>query len=35
MNDDVRNGKITLSDFYAHEKYKNTFTLLEKYTKNG
>lgn len=35
LNDDVRNGKITLSDFYAHEKYKNTFTLLEKYTKNG
>ena len=34
LNDDVRNGKMTLNEFYVNEKYKNTFTLLEKYTKN-
>ena len=34
LNGDVRNGRKTLSEFYADEKYTNTFSLLEKYTRN-
>ncbi len=33
LNDDVRNAKITLSDFYASTEYKKTQSLLNEYTK--
>ena len=32
LNNYVRNYKLTLSDFYASNDYKNTFNLLRKYT---
>lgn len=33
LNGDVRNGKITLTEFYNHDRYKETQGLLDKYTK--
>ena len=33
LNGDVRNGKITLSDFYASQKFTKTQGILNEYTK--
>lgn len=33
LNGDVRNGKLTLTQFYEHDRYKETQGLLDEYTK--
>ncbi|MDR2822699.1 MAG: extracellular solute-binding protein [Acholeplasmatales bacterium] len=35
LNGDVRNGKITLSQFYSSNQYNNTFDILKTYTKKN